>query len=407
MSLAISIPHSSNVVSVFSFVILSVLLPACSSVPENNIQQQAVLLENSTQTQSKDPSTPLTDQTVLTSYKKDKPRATLRIKAVGDVMLGTNFPEDWLPPKGQDLLADVATTLSDADITFGNYEGTLLDGGEPAKECKNPKRCYVFRTPPSFVNQLVNAGFDVMSLANNHARDFGDEGRMSSMSVMKQAGIQHSGIEGDIASWEVNGKKILMVAFAPFRGANNPLEIEPAAQWVSGLADQHDIVIISMHMGAEGEDAIHVTFAEEMFHGENRGDIVAFSRAMVDAGADLVIGHGPHVPRALELYEGRLIAYSLGNFCTYFGINVRGRNGLAPILDVTLYGDGEFKLGNIISARQVRPNGPALDPQYQAARLMAQLTREDFPETGLEISPNGQISIKAFEPPLLPWVELP
>ncbi|MGD9386292.1 MAG: CapA family protein [Thioalkalispiraceae bacterium] len=325
------------------------------------------------------------------------PRTTLSIAAVGDIMLGTDFPENHLPPEnGQYLLSGVSPILQAADITFGNYEGTLLNGGEPAKRCRNPKRCYVFRSPPHFAENLVAAGFDVMSLANNHARDFGDEGRLSSMLALQQVGIEHSGMEGDFASWQVGGLQVGLIAFAPFRGANNPLDIKAAEQTVRAFKAEHDLVMISMHMGAEGEDATRLTFAEEYFHGENRGDVVLFSRSMIEAGADLVIGHGPHVPRALELYQGRLIAYSLGNFCTYYGINVRGRNGLAPILKVTLYDNGEFKSGQIISARQIRPNGPVLDPAHTAAKLIAELTRLDFPESSLEISPDGQISIKAL-----------
>jgi hypothetical protein len=327
------------------------------------------------------------------------PRGTITVSAVGDIMLGTDYPFNHLPPeKGQYLLSDVIPLLRQSDITFGNYEGTLLSGGDPAKQCKNPRRCYVFRTPPEYVQNLVDAGFDVMSLANNHARDFGDEGRISSMATLAQAGIHHSGMEGDFASWQVKGKRIGMIAFAPFRGANNPLDIKAAMETVSTFKARHDVVLVSMHMGAEGGEATRVTFKEEYFHGENRGDVVLFSRSMVDAGADLVIGHGPHVPRALELYRGRLIAYSLGNFCTYYGINVRGKNGLAPILNVTLFDDGEFKSGQIISARQIRPSGPLLDPHHAAAKLMAELTRQDFPQTPLEISADGQISIKTIKP---------
>lgn len=324
----------------------------------------------------------------------------LDIVAVGDIMLGTNYPQNHLPPDGgANLLLGVLEPLRNADITFGNYEGTLMDGGEAVKQCQDPRRCYVFRTPTSFVSQLQTAGFDVMSLANNHARDFGEEGRQASMQALDAAGIHHSGMQGDIASWEIQGVRIALIAYAPFRGAHNPLDIPLAQSQVVALAENHDIVLVSMHMGAEGEEATRVPFKEEYFHGELRGDVVAFSHAVVDAGADLVIGHGPHVPRAIELYRDRLIAYSLGNFCTYYGINVRGLNGLAPILRVQMTVDGHFLAGEIISARQYRPNGPLLDPSHQAARLMAELTRLDFPQTDLEISANGQISRKTDSTP--------
>lgn len=381
-----------NLLSTLVFVLASLAVFSCSTIPESDTDSVQQLSEAPEPAESEF-STPSPE--ALSEHVVPPPRTVLTVSAVGDIMLGTDFPRNHLPPEnGQYLLSGVAPILRAADITFGNFEGTLLSGGEPAKQCRNPARCYVFRTPPEYAQNLLEAGFDVMSLANNHARDFGNEGRTSSMSVLSQAGIQHSGLAGDFASWQVKGKLIGLIAFAPFRGANNPLDIEAAQDTIRAFKAEHDVVLVSMHMGAEGEAATRIPFAEELFHGENRGDVVLFSRAMVEAGADLVLGHGPHVPRALELYQGRLIAYSLGNFCTYYGINVRGKNGLAPILNVSLYDDGEFKSGQIISARQIRPDGPTLDPQHAAARLMAELTRLDFPDTPLEISYEGLISIK-------------
>ena len=327
--------------------------------------------------------------------QNNKNESLISLIAVGDIMLGTDFPTDRLPEEeGANLLAAVLTELSDADITFGNFEGTFLSGGEAAKKCKDMSRCYVFRTPPGYVQLLVDAGFDVVSLANNHARDFGENGRDSTQSTFDNVNIHHSGKQGDIASWTVKGKKIALIAFAPFRGAYDPLDLVAASEIVLGLKTEHDIVIVSMHMGAEGEAALRIPFSDEIFYGERRGNVVAFSHAMIDAGADLVLGHGPHVPRALELYQGRLIAYSLGNFCTYYGINVAGLNGLAPILKVQLQTDGQFISGQIISARQQRPSGPILDSTHEAAKLMAELTNLDFPDTGLEIDEQGRITLR-------------
>jgi hypothetical protein len=109
----------------------------------------------------------------------------------------------------------------------------------------------------------------------------------------------------------------------------------------------------------------------------------------------LVVGHGPHVPRAVELYQDRLIAYSLGNFATYFGINVRGDNGLAPILTAELDEEGRFLSGKIDSNRQMRPAGPVPDTRHEAARLIRELTLADFPQTPLLIDERGEISISA------------
>ena len=114
---------------------------------------------------------------------------------------------------------------------------------------------------------------------------------------------------------------------------------------VAELAAKHDIVIVSFHGGAEGNGAEVLPFAREIFAGEDRGNVVEFARAMIDAGADIVLGHGPHVVRPMEIYTDRLIAYSLGNFATYYGISVEGIRGIAPILLVTLDDEGQVRLG--------------------------------------------------------------
>ena len=308
----------------------------------------------------------------------------LRIRAVGDIMLGTDFPQDRLPPAdGSALLAPVAHWLRNADLTFGNVEGVLMDGGEPEKFCNNPSLCYLFRSPARYAFTLRDAGFDVVSLANNHARDFGETGRSASMAALDAAGIAHSGRVGDLASLEVKGHRVAVAAFAPNPGSWPLLDIEGASHLVAGLAVGHDIVIVSFHGGAEGADALHVPPGMETYYGEERGDLRAFSRAVIGAGADLVIGHGPHVPRGLELYRDRLIAYSLGNFATHWGISVSGNKGLAPVLDVTLDGSGKFVEGEILSAVQRRPDGVFPDDAQAALRLMRELTRADFGGGGL------------------------
>lgn len=305
--------------------------------------------------------------------------ATLRIRAVGDIMLGTDFPQDRLPPNnGRDLLAPVVHWLRDADLTFGNVEGVLMDGGEPEKFCDNPSLCYLFRSPSRYAFTLRDAGFDVVSLANNHARDFGEAGRSASMAVLDAAGIAHTGRFGDIASLVVEGHRVAVVGFAPNIGSWSLLDVEGAAHLVAGLDVGHDIVIVSFHGGAEGADALHVPQGMETYYGEQRGDLRKFSRAVIDAGADLVIGHGPHVPRGLELYNGRLIAYSLGNFATHWGISVSGDKGLAPVLEAVIDEDGRLVKGTLLSAVQRRPNGVFPDASQGALKLMRELTQQDF-----------------------------
>jgi poly-gamma-glutamate capsule biosynthesis protein CapA/YwtB (metallophosphatase superfamily) len=322
------------------------------------------------------------------------PRSSKRITiaAVGDMMLGTDYPENHLPDDdGISFLAAVTPALSDADITFGNLEGVLLDGGEPGKKCSNPNACYLFRSPARYVQHYKRAGFDVMSLANNHARDFGEEGRLASMKTLADAGMYHSGLEGDFATMTVNGLRIAVMAYAVTRNSNLLLDYDLAKATVAGFAGTHDIVIVSFHGGAEGRDVSRLPFAEEEYFGEPRGDVVLFSRMMVDAGADLVIGHGPHVIRAMENYKDRLIAYSLGNFATYYGISVEGITGIAPILKVTLDGDGNFVEGRIHSTIQLRPAGPSLDPENRALKQLQSLSIQDFGSPGILFRDDGTI----------------
>jgi poly-gamma-glutamate capsule biosynthesis protein CapA/YwtB (metallophosphatase superfamily) len=308
------------------------------------------------------------------------------------MMLGTDFPENHLPDDdGVTFLAAVTPWLSAPDIAFGNLEGVLVDGGEPAKKCKNPGACYLFRSPPRYAEHYRAAGFDVLSIANNHARDFGEEGRNSTMGALDAAGIYHSGREGDFASFIVNDLKIAVLAYAVTRESNMMLDYELAAATVSKFALTHDIVVVSFHGGAEGVDVTNLPFAEEEYYGEPRGDVVLFARRMVDAGADLLIGHGPHVVRAAERYRERLIAYSLGNFATYYGISVAGIKGIAPILIATLDGDGRFIEGEVVSTVQIRPDGPAIDEKHRALNLMRGLSIEDFGNPGLRFLPDGKI----------------
>ncbi len=320
----------------------------------------------------------------------------LTLAAVGDTMLGTDFPENILPDDdGLSFLDAVTPYLSGPDVAFGNLEGVLQDGGEPVKQCKDKRICFLFRTPARYATYLGLAGFDAMSLANNHARDFGEEGRSSSMAALDRAGIRHSGREGTTVSWIANGRRVALAAFAPNVGSNQLNEPELARALVAGLAAANDIVIVSFHGGAEGAGAEILPFGREIFAGEDRGDVVQFAHAMIDAGADLVLGHGPHVVRPMELYRDRLIAYSLGNFATYYGISVEGLRGVAPILLATLDDDGGFVAGRVVSTRQLRPDGPSVDPGDVAMIAIRTLTLAAFPDGVLEFSDDGSLTRKS------------
>ena len=323
----------------------------------------------------------------------------LTLAAVGDIMMGTDYPENILPDDdGVGFLTAVSPILTRPDVTFGNLEGVLQDGGEPVKQCKDKRICFLFRTPTRYATYLAQAGFDVMSLANNHARDFGEEGRSSSMAALDAVGIRHSGREGTVASWVANGRRVALVAFTPNVGSNSLNDPQIGLPLVSQLAATHDIVIVSFQGGAEGNGAEVLPFAREIFAGEDRGNVVEFAHAMIDAGADLVLGHGPHVVRPMELYHDRLIAYSMGNFATYYGISVDGIRGIAPILLCTLDDDGRFVSGRIEATTQIRPAGPSLDAAGAVVTLLRTLTDSAFPTGTLDIRADGTLAIRAPAP---------
>lgn len=308
-------------------------------------------------------------------------------------MLGTDYPENRLPDDdGAGFLSHVTPVLSGADLAFGNLEGVLADRAGPAKECTNPDACYLFRSPTRYADHFLRAGFDALSLANNHARDFGEEGRSETMQALSDRGIAHSGREGSFASLRWQDLDIAFLAFSVTQNSNLLHDYALAESIVAEHAATHDLVIVSFHGGAEGAGTTRTPFAEEWYFGEPRGDVVRFARSMVDAGADFVFGHGPHVVRGMEHYRNRLIAYSLGNFATYYGISVSGIKGIAPVLTVTLDETGRFIEGRIHSTVQRRPGGPRPDPEQRALALIERLSREDFRDPGLEFENSGRLT---------------
>ncbi|MBU2913799.1 CapA family protein [Reichenbachiella agariperforans] len=320
---------------------------------------------------------------------------TLTIIGVGDIMMGTNFPEKgYLPPNnGRDLWSEVSDTLQQADVTFGNLEGVILDEGGDQKKCNNPKVCYLFRSPVSMLSNLTDAGFDVVSLANNHAGDFGDAGRQSTMRSLDTLGINYAGlIDAPYTIFERDGMKYGMVAFSPNKGTILIHHHEQARKLVAQLDSMVDVVIVSFHAGAEGKEHQHVTRTSEYYYGEDRGNVYEFARMMIDEGADVIFGHGPHVTRAVDLYKNRFIIYSMGNFCTYGRFNLSGVKGVAPIVKIQTDGTGRFIQGQLIPIYQPGAGGPKFDLNNRAIKLVKSLTEKDFPESKLKIEDSGLIT---------------
>ncbi|MDF1571839.1 MAG: CapA family protein [Bacteroidales bacterium] len=318
---------------------------------------------------------------------------TLCIIGTGDIMPGTDYPDVRYLPPGNDCAAlfdPVREVLASADVTFGNLEGVFSSDGGTAKHCNDPSVCYVFRMPDAYLSYILDAGYDLLSVANNHVNDFGAAGRANTARLLEEAGVPFAGFRSHpYTTFEKNGVTYGFAAFAPHTGTVDLKDYAGAAAIVAMLDSISDVVIVSFHGGAEGRDYQHVPCTDEVFLGHNRGNVCAFARTVVDAGADVVFGHGPHVIRGMELYKDRLICYSLGNFCTYARFNLSGPNGLAPVIKVYTAPDGSFLEGKIIPMYQPGEGGPRPDPLNRAITMLQELSAADFPDSPLVIETNG------------------
>ena len=316
------------------------------------------------------------------------PEGVVAIVATGDIVMGStpNLPSDG----GRSFFSDVETDLA-GDVVLGNLEGTLsTEGG--SKCGKGSTNCFAFQTPPSYARWLQEAGFTVMNLANNHAYDFGAAGLRQTTDALAGVGLEWTGRPGQITVQKVGGIRIAVVGFAPYPWAQSLTDIAAAKKLVRKAARSADVVVVTMHAGAEGSDRQHVTRGTELFLGENRGDSMRFAHAVVDAGADLVVGSGPHVLRGMEWYKGRLIAYSLGNFAGYKVFSLGGPLSTSGILRVTLRGDGKFEAGRLVPTHLVGAGLPAIDPAEAAHGAVRTLSRQDFGARAVKISRDGILS---------------
>jgi poly-gamma-glutamate capsule biosynthesis protein CapA/YwtB (metallophosphatase superfamily) len=325
-----------------------------------------------------------------------EPSDTISIAAVGDIMMGSPFPDDSrMPPNdGRDILSSAAGILRNADIAFGNLEGPLADGGISEKCGEGRANCYAFRMPTHYAKYLKDAGFDVMSVANNHAGDFGSAGRASTRTSLDKMGIKYAGSDRgkySTAYLTVGDKKVAFIGFATNAISLNLNSLASARAAVKAADKNADIVVVSFHGGAEGAANKRVPRRTELFFGEKRGNLPLFARTVIDAGADLVLGHGPHVLRGMEIYKGRLIAYSLGNFATYGWFRLQKETAESMILVANIGPEGEFLGGMIHPFKLVDWGVPSMDDSGSAISTIKRLSALDFPRTSPSILDDGTL----------------
>ncbi|RGC70915.1 Capsule biosynthesis protein CapA [Micromonospora sp. MW-13] len=316
---------------------------------------------------------------------------SVSLSATGDIIMG-NAPNRLPPGGGKGFFDSVKDALA-ADLVMGNLEEPLTVDTGTGKCGANSTRCFQFRAPPEYAAHLRDAGFELLNQANNHGYDYGPKGYQNTQRALEKYDLAHTGAPDQITVVEVEGVKVAVAGFSSYVWSNSLVDIDAASAVVKKAATMADLVVVQVHMGGEGADKTRVRPGTEMFLGENRGDPVKFSHAMIDAGADLIVGHGPHVLRGMEFYQGRLIAYSLGNFAGGGNsLSNNGRLGWGGVLKVSLKPDGSFAGGSFTSTYMNSIGKPTMDPDDRGLGLVRQLTRTDFPKTGARFDDQGRIT---------------
>jgi hypothetical protein len=306
-----------------------------------------------------------------------KPKV-IEIGWIGDTTPGSKY---GLPPNdGRALFAAVRSKLSAPDLMIANLEGTYSTPG-PSKSDGSSGNSFSFQAPPAYAKALKWAGIDLVSVANNHSNDYFERGLKQTTDTLDAAGIEYAGLPGKITYTTVKGVKVAAIAFSPYPWNANVNDIPGARELVRKAAKKADLVVVLMHTGAEGADKIHTPHGSEYAYGENRGDSRAFAHAAVDAGADLVLGSGPHVIRGIERYKDRLIAYSLGNFGGWGNFGTGGNLSLSGLLTVKIDEKGKIRGGRWTSLYIGGSGAPTVDANHAAARLVQQLSASDFAKT--------------------------
>jgi poly-gamma-glutamate capsule biosynthesis protein CapA/YwtB (metallophosphatase superfamily) len=321
---------------------------------------------------------------------------SIELSATGDIIMGS-APGKLPANDGNGFFDSVRAGLK-SDLVMGNLEQPLTDDTGTSK-CGSPPRdnCFAFRSPPAYAAHLKDAGFELLNTANNHSKDFGPAGYRNTVKALEGAGLKHTGAEDEITVAEVKGVKVAVLGFSPYAGANNLNDLGHAREIVAKAKGEADVVVVQAHLGAEGSDKTHVRPGNEIFFGENRGDPIKFTHAVIDAGADLVLAHGPHVLRGMQFYKGKLIAYSLGNFAGGGRtLTNTGTLKYGGILHVKLTKSGAWAGGKFLSTYLSSVGVPTRDSANERGRKMvAQLSKDDFGGTAAKIGGDGSISPSA------------
>ncbi|HEV2146992.1 MAG TPA: CapA family protein [Longimicrobiaceae bacterium] len=354
------------------------------------------------------PRTPL-----LGTVAGDTARAgTVRVCAGGDVTLGTNLNAGWVHtasrkygipvepfPDPDSLVAPLRPLVADADVVLLNVEGAIGDGPPSRRKCApGSTACFAFRMQPEAAGALrrVADGAEVVgNVANNHAGDAGRPGWRDTMSRLRAAGVHVTGADTvPTVVVTARGDTVAFLGFSVWIGPD-ARDLAAVRRIVGRAAERYPRLVVTMHMGAEGRAAQRTPNAPETFYGENRGNMVAFARAAATAGADLVVGHGPHVMRAAEWHGETLVLYSLGNLLTYGPFSLAEPLNRGAVACAALDSTGRVVEAALRPTRQVPPGRVLPDLTSRAVALTDSLSRLDFPGSAARFEPDGAIVVPA------------
>lgn len=308
---------------------------------------------------------------------------------VGDIMMGTTYPSDILPPDDGKTLFKEAKPFFNTDFVIGNCEGTFTENKSSTKDVSKPNN-YAFRMPIRYIEYLKDANFNILSIANNHSYDFGQKGYIDTIENLRKNSFFVIGEKGNLEIIEKKGLKIGFIGYSWFSHHNNLIEVEEAKKFIKKSKEKVDFLVIYFHGGSEGENAQRVKNEMEYFLGNKRGNIYQFARVAIDSGADIVVGHGPHVLRGIEFYKDKLISYSLGNFCTYGMFSMKYPRNISAILRVYYDKNKNFLKGEVIPFILLNRGIPFYDKNKEAIKIINNLSKLDFGENGVNINENGE-----------------
>jgi hypothetical protein len=297
----------------------------------------------------------------------------------GDTTPGSMY---GMPPNGgRALFGSMRPLLSKPDLMIANLEGTYSTTGPSKCTGTSTANCFAFQAPPSYAEALAWSGIDLVNIANNHSMDYLTRGFSQTQAALKKAIVAYAGPPNTVTIVHVRGLRVAVMGFSPYPWSAPLNDIPAAARLVRRAAAEANVVVVLMHAGAEGSNEIHTPYGSEHAYGEDRGNVRAFARAMIDAGADLVLGSGPHVIRGIERYKNHLIAYSLGNFAGWHNFGLGGNLSLSGLLTVKIDGAGRTLGGRWLSLYVSQPGVPEVDSSNTSAHLVSSLSASDFAHT--------------------------